>query len=76
MGMLKRFGLSHEARPYHGKVFRLDQIDAVVREFGFPAGSSASGYREYHKEDLEIYIEAQLWSDEPINKLKERRANQ
>lgn len=75
MGMLKRFGLRHDAKPYHGKVFRLDQIDSAVREFGLPAGYSPSGYREYHKEDLEIYIEAQLWSDEPIRRLKEKRAN-
>ena len=75
MGMLKRFGLVHEAKPYHGKVFRLDQIEAVIREFGFPSGSSPSRYKEYHKEDLEVYIEAQLWSGEPIRMLREKRAN-
>lgn len=72
LGMLQRIGLNHETRPYHGQVFRLDQIDSVIREFGFPSGSSPSGYREYHKEDLETYIEAQLWSDEPIRNLSKR----
>jgi hypothetical protein len=72
LGMLARFGISHEAKPYHGKVFSLEQIGDVVREFGIPTGVSTSGYREYHKEDLEIYIEAQLWSEEPIKTIKEK----
>jgi hypothetical protein len=76
MGMLARFGIHHEAKPYHGKVFGLEQIGEVVREFGIPTGVSPSGYREYHKEGLEIYIEAQLWSDKPIKSLKKRAANQ
>src|SRR5690606_25302602 len=73
---LARFGIHHEAKPYHGKVFGLEEIGEVVREFGIPTGVSASGYREYHKEGLEIYIEAQLWSDKPIKSLKKKSANQ
>lgn len=70
LGMLARFGLKHEAKPYHGTVFTLDEITSVVREFGIPTGVSPSGYKEYHKEELETYIEAQLWSDEPLRAIR------
>lgn len=68
MGMLERFGIRHEPRPYHGQVFTLDEIQEVVNEYGMPGGASLSGYTEYHQEGLEIYIEAQLWSDEPLER--------
>jgi hypothetical protein len=74
MGMLEHFGLRHESRPYHGKVYTLDEIRDVVSEFGMPEGSSASAYTEYHKENLEIYIEAQLWSDEPLRRFTKKGA--
>lgn len=75
LGFLRQFGLLHDEKPYHGKVFRLDQIDEVIRKYGFPDGRSDSEYREYHKEDLETYIEAQLWSDAPIEAFKQHTEN-
>ena len=66
MGILGRFGISHEKKPYHGKVYFLDEIQDVIREFGMPEDRPLSNYSEYHKEDLEIYVEAQLWTDVPI----------
>ena len=70
MGILKRFGISHEKKPYHGEVFFLHELEDVVNEFGMPDDITLLDYSEYHKENLEIYIEAQLWTDVPINKTK------
>ena len=70
MGILKRFGISHEKKPYHGEVFFLHELEDVVNEFGMPDDIPLLDYSEYHKENLEIYIEAQLWTDVPINKTK------
>jgi hypothetical protein len=48
--------------PYHGKVFTLEEIREVIREYKMPADeigfTSRYGYPKY--------IEAQLWSDKPI----------
>lgn len=50
--------------PYHGKVFTLDELKEVIHEYGIPADeiglTSRYGYPKY--------IEAQLWSDKPIQK--------
>lgn len=76
MGILDRFDLRHEKKPYHGEVFFLDELDDVIREFGMPVDRKTSDYTAYHKEDLELYIEAQLWTDDPIVKYKrEKRSN-
>ena len=66
MGILGRFGISHEKKPYHGKVYFLDEIEDVIREFGMPDDKPLEDYTDYHKENLEIYIEAQLWTDPPV----------
>jgi hypothetical protein len=50
--------------PYHGKVFTLEEIKEVIREYKMPSDelgfTSRYGYPKY--------IEAQLWSDKPIGK--------
>lgn len=67
MGILGRFGIEHEKKPYHGEVYLLDELEDVIREFGMPADPEMANFSEYHKGDLEIYVEAQLWTDEPIS---------
>jgi hypothetical protein len=61
------FDLENDAEhqmPYHGKIFTRDEIAEVIREYGMPADeigyTSRYGYPKY--------IEAQLWSDKPIQK--------
>jgi len=48
--------------PYHGKVYTLEEIKEIIREYKMPADeigfTSRYGYPKY--------IEAQLWSDKPI----------
>jgi len=66
MGITRRFGIKYEARPYHGKVFLLHELQDVIDEFGMPEDIPLLDYSEYHKENLETYIEVQVWSDEPV----------
>jgi hypothetical protein len=47
---------SHERRPYHGKVFTLDQIVGIVEEFGLPDRSCP----------IDRFIEVQVWDERPI----------
>jgi hypothetical protein len=61
-----RFGLPHEPRPYHGRVFLLSQIRDVVALYGLPADETDAVYEGYQHRSFEKYIEVQLWSDEPI----------
>ncbi len=69
MGVLKRFNIPYESKPYHGQVFTLSEIKDVISEFGLPGEGFQTDYKSYHKEELELYVEAQLWSDKPIEKL-------
>ena len=76
MGFLKRFGIQHESKPYHGQVFTMSEIGDVISEFGLPENNFRTDYKSYHKEELELYIEAQLWSDRPIENHLNRRSQQ
>ncbi len=46
-------------RPYHGRVYQVDDLPALVDEFGLP------GERWRHEPDrvFDVYIEAQIWDD-------------
>jgi hypothetical protein len=66
MGFGARFGLSQQTRPYHGRVFLLDDLPGLIEQFGVPAPSCDGGYRSWATWPAEAYIEVQLWSDEPI----------
>jgi hypothetical protein len=66
MGFGARFGLSQQTRPYHGRVFLLDDLPGLIEQFGVPAPSCDGGYRSWTTWPAEAYIEVQLWSDEPI----------
>jgi len=70
MGFLPRFGLPYEPRPYHGQVFWLEQLDAVVGRYGLPADDPTDGYAGYERRPFERYVEVQLWADEPIRQLR------
>jgi hypothetical protein len=65
MGLGTELGLHHEPRPYHGRVFRLDELADLVERFGMPADEPGA-YDGYQVHPFEKYIEVQLWSDAPI----------
>jgi hypothetical protein len=60
------FGLAHEPRPYHGRCYRLDELDALISRYGLPDDSPDANYAGYERRPFEKYIEVQLWSDQPI----------
>jgi hypothetical protein len=50
-----------DGKPYRGQVYRLDEIPALVETYGMP--------QEWNRDGSlapERYIEAQVWSDEPV----------
>lgn len=62
------FGLPVDpVRPYHEKVFRLGELESVVRQFGLPKDEVNDGtYANYHLKEFERYIEVQVLSDRPV----------
>lgn len=58
--------LNAELRPYHQRVFRLDELPDVIREYGVPGGEVDDDYEGYHRRPFEKFIELQVWSDEPL----------
>jgi hypothetical protein len=67
MGFGTQSGLGQQPRPYHGRVFRLDELAGLIEQFGTPAPSRDGGYQTWTTWPAEPYIEVQLWSDEPIS---------
>lgn len=57
--MCKRNG---ERKPFHGQVFTLEEIIDVVSKYGFPKDT----VEEVDGIKFPVFIEAQLWSSEPI----------
>jgi hypothetical protein len=47
-------------RPHRRTVYRLCELDDVVREFGMPPGYVNAD------EEFDVYIEAQIWDDQPL----------
>ena len=53
-------------KPYHGQVFRLDELPHTIAEFGLPEDEHNLDYENYHRKPFEKYVEVQLWSNKPI----------
>jgi hypothetical protein len=66
MGFSSQFGLPYVPRQYHKKVFRIEQLAQVVKEYGIPVDDVEEGHQNYHLKPFEKYIEVQLWSNKPI----------
>lgn len=48
--------------PYHGRIYRLDELESLVREHGLPG----ERWRTEEQRRMETYIEAQIWDDLPL----------
>jgi hypothetical protein len=59
-----QFDLPQVPRPYHGKVFLLQELDEVVTRYGLPTDDTS--YVGYQHRPFEKYIEVQVWSDQPV----------
>jgi hypothetical protein len=53
-----------DGKPYRGEVYRLDELPALVAEFGLPQTWNPDGLLGPDR-----YIEAQVWDDEPLRSL-------
>ena len=58
--------LSNSEKPYHGKVFLLQELEGVVSKYGMPEDKKPPNYQSYWKGDFEKYIEFQIWEDEIV----------
>jgi len=66
MGFGAEFGIGHQPRPYHGRVFLIGELPGLVEQFGIPDPGWEGDYQAWATWPAEAYIEVQLWSDEPI----------
>jgi hypothetical protein len=63
LGVVAQFGLPYDPRPYHNRVFRLDDLAALTERYGIPDAPPDPDYKSYEKRDMEKYIEVQVWTD-------------
>ena len=54
---------SNNSKPYHGKVFILEELEDVVNKYGLPVDDTSLNYEKYWTGDFEKYIEFQVWDD-------------
>jgi hypothetical protein len=66
IGTGTRPGSGQQPRPYHGRVFLLDELPGLVEQFGIPEPRWNGQYQTWTTWPAEAYIEVQLWIDEPI----------
>ena len=65
MGFGERFGLPRgEAQPHHDRVYRMEDLESVIGEFGMPGVE----YDKFWDEHVERFVEVQLWSDGPVSR--------
>ena len=66
MALGPQFGLPRDPKPYHERVYRIEDLERVVTEFGLPEDELDEDYTGYEHRPFEKYIEVQVWSDLPI----------
>ncbi len=68
MEAARDFGFAFVPRPYHGRIYRLDDIADMAARYGIPK-PDPYGYEGLAAADTpETFIEIQLWSDEPVRR--------
>jgi len=65
-----RPGEEHERRPYHGEVFRLEEIEAVIDRYGWPGEPEGRELRSNYDKSIEV----QVWDHAPLRDLVSDRA--
>jgi hypothetical protein len=66
LGLGARYGVPIYPRPYHGRVYRLAELDGVIDQHGLPADTVPASYDGHQRQPFEHFIEIQLWSDAPL----------
>lgn len=59
MGFMPEFGMKVEEMPYHNKIFKVEDIPSLIKEYGLPKDEGQ--YENYQNESFEKYIEVQYW---------------
>lgn len=60
MGFGDRFGYPADPKPYHGRVYLLDELDDVIAQFGLPSPSWEHNHENWLEWPESAYIEVQL----------------
>ncbi len=55
-------GVSIPRRPYHGQLFTREELPGAIRDHGLPG----EAWRTDPERRFDVYVEAQLWGDEPV----------
>jgi hypothetical protein len=66
MGFGPLFGLPYAPKPYHQRIFKLDELAEVIGAHGLPSGERDADYDGYHLRSVEKFIEIQVWTDAPF----------
>ncbi len=68
MGLGAKFGVPAPYPSHLGQVYRLDQLQEVMSQFGMPGPATvdAAGYQDHQWRPVDHYVEVQLWSDAPV----------
>jgi hypothetical protein len=69
MGLLPEFGIHVARQPYHGIVYRIEELAVVAGRYGLPQGSRPRSYQGHQHKDFEHYIEVQIWADDAVTSL-------
>ncbi|MEM1242744.1 MAG: hypothetical protein AAGI45_23180 [Cyanobacteria bacterium P01_H01_bin.26] len=67
MGYMPDFELLVEKKPYHNRVFKLEDLDWLIGKFGLPRDDYRKEYKNYTHEEFEKFIEVQVWDDSPLD---------
>jgi hypothetical protein len=60
-------GIAIPERPYHGELFTWEELPSQLRSHGLPTDQ----WRSDPARRFDVYVEAQVWSDEPVRHLLE-----
>ena len=67
MGLGPQFGVAHRPEAHQTQLYRIDELNQVVRKHGLPRDNPpAEGYEGYQRLPVTQFIEVQLWSDDPV----------
>jgi len=66
LGLLGQYGIHVPTRPQHGRVFRVEELQSVIDEYGLPEGAAPDTYEGHQVRDFEHYIEVQVWTDDVL----------
>jgi hypothetical protein len=69
MGLLPEFGIHVTRQPYHGTVYRIEELADLVGRYGLPRGTRPHSYQGHQFDDFEHYIEVQVWADDTVMSL-------